>query len=235
MERAVLVTEAHTPLGAELVRLLLGRGLRVAAAVDASARAGEGGWPSDFRLKPFLSLQWNRPSAASAHVLASTIISSFGALDEALVLEPPAPATDAVHMASVDIDSAFDRLKGPAFLVRELHARFSAAGSGLLCFASLWPRAAGRAGPPLEQAGHEGFHGLAEAFLSVGAGSPLLVSGFQAFGAEPVEFAAFIDGTLEEKARKTGGRWFTLPGGQQNRPRGGPFARPAPGGQGQRS
>jgi NAD(P)-dependent dehydrogenase (short-subunit alcohol dehydrogenase family) len=217
MERAVLVTEAQSPLGASLVRLLLGRGLRVAAAVDASSRSGEGGWPADYRLKPFLSLQWNRRSPVSAHALVASALASFGGLDDALVLEPPSPQAGAGSMASADIDRALDDLKGPAFLVRELHASLSARGSGVLCFVSPWPRAADEAGPPLQQVVHEGFRGLAGALIPAGAGSPLLVSGFQAFGVEPGEFAQFIDRTLDEKARKTGGRWFTAGAGLLHR------------------
>jgi hypothetical protein len=41
--------------------------------------------------------------------------------------------------------------------------------------------------------------------------SSVLVNGFQSGGANIEEYAAFIDKTLEEKARKITGRWFTCP------------------------
>jgi NAD(P)-dependent dehydrogenase (short-subunit alcohol dehydrogenase family) len=219
MERAVLVTEAQTPVGAALVRLLLARGLRVAAAVESSARGGEGGWPADYRMKPFLSLPWNRRSPVSAHNLLAGVRSAFGSLEEALILEPPSTAADAPQWASADIEKAFDDLKGSTFLARELLAHFMAAGSGILSLASSSPRSADQAGAALEQAAREGFHGLASSLLAPRSQPRLLVNGYQAFGAEPEEFAAFIDRTLEEKGRKMGGRWFTL------QPRGGPRGR----------
>ncbi len=226
MERAILVTEAQTPLGSALVRLLLARGLRVAAAVGSPAKGGEddmragaqGGWPAEYRGKPFLSLPWNRCSPVSAHALLAGVRGSFGSLEEALILEPPAPGVEPGSWASADVDRAFDGLKGPAFLARELLAYFATVGGGVIGLASLSPRAADQAGPPLEQAAREGFHGLAASLLAPRPGAGLLVNGFQAFGAEPDEFAAFIDRTLDEKGRKMGGRWFTLAGGQVSRP-----------------
>jgi hypothetical protein len=229
MDRAVLVTEAQTPLGSAVVRLLLARGLRVAAAVDPAAGGADGGWPAEYRLKPFLSLPWNRRSTVSAHTLLAVVRGSFGSLEDALILQPPAPGVEPASWGSVDIDKAFDDLKGPAFLARELLAHFSTAGGGVLCFVSSSPRAADQAGPPLEQAVGEGFHGLAASLLAARPGAGPLVNGFLAFGAEPSEFAAFIDRTLEEKGRKMGGRWFIPSGGPLHRPSGGPLHRPSGG------
>jgi hypothetical protein len=47
------------------------------------------------------------------------------------------------------------------------------------------------------------------------AESGFFVNAFQSFGAGAEEFSQFIDKTLEEKARKISGRWFTC------QPRGG--------------
>jgi hypothetical protein len=38
-----------------------------------------------------------------------------------------------------------------------------------------------------------------------------VANGFQCGAVDPDEYAAFIDRTLEEKARKITGRWFTYP------------------------
>jgi hypothetical protein len=39
----------------------------------------------------------------------------------------------------------------------------------------------------------------------------IVANGFQSGVADPEEYAAFIDRTLEEKARKITGRWFSCP------------------------
>lgn len=210
MERAVLVTEAQTPLGRALVRMFFARGLRVAAAVDSGAGGGEAAWPAEYRAPLFLSIPWNRRSPVSAHGLLVAALNSFGSLEEALLLEPPVASADISRCASADIEKAFDDLKGAAFLARELFAHFSAAGSGVLSLASCSPRPADQAGPFLEQAVREGFHGLASSFLAAHTAAPLLVNGFQGCAASPEELAAFIDRTLDEKGRKVPGRWFVL-------------------------
>jgi len=210
METSVLVTEGHTPLGASLVRFLLGRGFRVAAAVDPAAQGADGGWPAEYRAKPFISVSWNRRSPVASHTLLRAVRDAFGSLDEALILEPAAAALELARCASADIERTFDDLKGVAFLVRELLCHFSGPG-GVLCLAGFAPRAPDQAGTALEQAVRDGFRGLASALLAGGAPGKLVVNGFQGSAADPEEYAVFIDRTLEEKARKMTGRWFTCP------------------------
>jgi hypothetical protein len=58
----------------------------------------------------------------------------------------------------------------------------------------------------------ECFRGVASALLaSAGTGPGPVVNAFQQGEAGLEEYAAFIDRTLEEKARKITGRWFTCP------------------------
>jgi hypothetical protein len=45
---------------------------------------------------------------------------------------------------------------------------------------------------------------------SPGSGA-IVANGFQCGAVDPEEYAAFIDRTLEEKARKITGRWFSCP------------------------
>ena len=205
MPRTILVTEGDTPLGAELVRLLVERGHSVAAAShpsDSGRDAGEARNP--------LVLRWNRRSPVSARSVVLSVLNAFGKLDEALILEPAAPGAAALgDVPSADIDRAFDDAKGPMLLLREVMSTFARLGAGTVCFVS-----GGTAAGPVQSAAREAFRGFAGALLS-SPGPGILANGFQAGTAGPEEYAAFIDRTLEERARRIGGRWYTVP------PRGG--------------
>jgi NAD(P)-dependent dehydrogenase (short-subunit alcohol dehydrogenase family) len=221
MGRTVLITEADTPLGAALVRLFMAKGDRVAAAVGAGAPAGEGRALAEYRAKPFVSVVWNRQSPVSARNLLLATLNAFGSLDEALILAPPAPATALEKCSTADIDRAFDDSRGTVFIARELLAHFKARGGGVLCMVGTSSHAPDQAGPAVEQALREAFHGFASALLASHATGPLILNGFQGHGTGPEEYSAFIERTLEEKARKITGRWFTC------QPRGGILGRRA--------
>jgi len=204
MPRAILVTEADSRLGAELVRLLVERGHSVAAVMDASGR----GEAAESR-NPLL-LSWNRRSPVSARSVLLSALNAFETLDEALILEPPSAVSPGlVEAASADIDRALDDAKGPLFLLREVLSTFARTGRGTLAFV-----AGGAASGPVEAATREAFRGLATAVLGA-PGPGIVANGFQPGPAPADEYAAFIDRTLEEKGRKIGGRWFPVP------PRGG--------------
>jgi len=107
----------------------------------------------------------------------------------------------------LDVDRAFDDVKGPVLVAREVLDVFLPRGSGTICFVS-----GGTAPGPVEAAAREAFHGLAAALLSSPGGPGIVANGFQGGPAAPEEYAAFIDRTLEEKARKISGRWFSPSG-----------------------
>ena len=200
MPRTILVTEADSRLGAELVRLFVERGYSVAAAMDASGR-GEA-----VESRNPLLLSWNRRSPVSARSVLLSVLNAFGSLDEAVVLEPPvAHGSTLVETASADIDRAMDDAKGPLFLLREVLGAFSRTGSGTVSLV-----AGGTATCPVESAAREAFRGLGTALLAA-PGAGVVANGFQAGPAGPDEYAAFIDRTLEEKGRKISGRWFAFP------------------------
>jgi hypothetical protein len=67
----------------------------------------------------------------------------------------------------------------------------------------------------VESAAREAFRGLAGSLLASPPNGTIVANGFQCGAPDPEEYAAFIDRTLEEKARKITGRWFSYP------PRGG--------------
>ncbi len=215
MGRIVLISEADTPLGAGLVRLFMAKGDRVAAAVGSGARAGEGSAHGERAAASFVSIAWNRRSPVSARNLLLATLNAFGGLDDALILEPPAPAAPLERCPTADIDRAFDDCRGIVFLARELLAYFKARGGGALCMVSSSPRAPDQTGSAVEQAVREAFRGFASALLASNTAGAFVLNGFQGNGTGPEEYSAFIDRTLEEKARKITGRWFSC------QPRGG--------------
>jgi NAD(P)-dependent dehydrogenase (short-subunit alcohol dehydrogenase family) len=224
MPHTILVSEGDTPLGGRLVDLLLARGARVVTTVSSAAgsRQGPGGEHGPVSAGPDgrkLVVPWNRRSPMSARTLLLDATNAFDAIDEAIVLEPPCAVATALHeMPSTDIERAFDDAKGPVFLVREVLASFMKKGSGVLCMVSLGP-----ASGPIENAVRECFRGVCSALFTAPGMRGIMVNGFQAGAVGVEDYAAFIDRTLEEKARKISGRWFTWPA------RGGLFqgARPA--------
>lgn len=153
-----------------------------------------------------LALAWNRRSPVSARTVAVSLQNAFETFDEALILEPSCTAAGPLNaVASADIERAFDDGKGTAFLAREVLAAFQGRG-GTICFVSS-PAGSG----PVESAAHEAFRGLAASVLSAPGSAAIVANGFQCGSAAPEEYAAFIDRTLDEKARKITGRWFSYP------------------------
>jgi hypothetical protein len=143
----------------------------------------------------------------SARTVVLSVLNSFETLDEALILEPACPASGPLnHVASADIERAFDDIKGTVFLSREVLASFQGRGGGVVCFVS-----GGTAAGPVESAVREAFRGMAASILAAPGSGAIVANGFQCGAVDPEEFAAFIDRTLEEKARKITGRWFSYP------------------------
>ena len=209
MAPRVLVTEGDSPLSAALARLFVSKGCAVATTTSRTGGSGEreGG--------AFLSIPWNRRSPVSAHTVLLSALNALEDLDDAFILEAPVSLTSPLHeAASADIERAFDDAKGAVFMAREVLGYLLRRGSGVLCMVSFSP--AGET-PRVVTGLREGFRGFASSLLAGHPDPPPIVNGFQANGASPEEFAAFIDRTLEEKARRISGRWFTL------QPRGGFF------------
>jgi len=217
MERIVLVSDADTPLGRELVRLFTARGHQVAALV-ADARAPE--FPGTGRRAP-LVVPWSRRSPAGARAAVLSTLNRFGVLEDAVVPgAQPSPPALPHELASVDIEGAIDLgLKGPIFLVRELLGVFLRRGQGVLSLVCFSERRDDEPGPALDQTVQEGWQGFAAGVLDAYAEKTVYINGFKAAGVGHEDAAAFIDRSLEEKARKITGRWFTL------QPRGGILGR----------
>jgi NAD(P)-dependent dehydrogenase (short-subunit alcohol dehydrogenase family) len=205
MPRTILVTEGNSPLGAALVRLLAARGYTVASTSDRPQPA-EAPAEDEAPRSP-LAVNWNRRSPVSARTVVLSVLNSFETLDEALILEPACAASGPLnHVASADIERAFDDSKGTVFLSREVLVSFQGRGGGVVCFVSGGPAAG-----PVENAVREAFRGMAASILAAPWSGSIVANGFQCGAVGPEEFAAFIDRTLEEKARKITGRWFSYP------------------------
>jgi NAD(P)-dependent dehydrogenase (short-subunit alcohol dehydrogenase family) len=204
MPRTILVTEGRSALGAALVRILSARGHAVAFTTDGTPSAD--GAPADSPL----SLSWNRRSPVSTRAVIVSLLNSLDTLDEVLVLEPPCTAAGPLErVGSADIERDFDDSKGTAFLCREVLASMQGRGQGILCFVSA--PAAGPGLGPVESAVHEAFRGFAASVMAAPGHPSIVANGFQCGTADPEGYAAFIDRTLEEKARKITGRWFSFP------------------------
>jgi len=206
MPRTILVTEGDSPLGATLIRLFRGRGYSIIATREriSAADAGESGAAG----KTILTLAWNRRSPVSAHTVLLTALNTFESIDEALILEPPVASTPRLEdTGSVDIESAMDNAKGPAFLGRELRSYFLRQTRGVLGWVSLGP-----AQGSIQGSVRECFRGLATGVLAEKSSPSLITNAFRSESNDAAEYGAFIDRTLEEKARSITGRWFTCPG-----------------------
>ncbi len=221
MQRSVLITDGDTPLGAELVRLFSARGFRVVTTTvwetarpdsgQAGAKAADPPARSTAPALGVVSIPWNRRSPVSAQNLLLSALNALGAIDEALVLDASdVPGAPVHELSAADVEKAFDfSLKPPVFLVRELLSYFMKRREGVLAFVSFCARPESDPSPALERAVREGFKGFASSILSSYPEAGFFVNAFQSFGAGPQEFAPFIEKTLEEKARKISGRWFT--------------------------
>jgi hypothetical protein len=141
----------------------------------------------------------------SARTVLLNVLNTFDAIDEVLILEPPCATNPFLHgTSSVEIEKAFDDAKGPVFLAREALAYFLGRHSGVLCMVGMGP-----ASSPLESGMRECFRGLSSSLLTANAEQGVVINGFQSGGVQMEEYVAFIEKTLEEKARKISGRWFT--------------------------
>lgn len=217
MERIVLICEADTPLGRELVRLFAAHGHQVAALVG-DARSAE--FPGTAGRAP-LVVPWSRRSPAGSRAAVLSVLNRFGVLEEAVVPGAlPSPAALPHELASLDVERALDHgLKAPIFLVRELLGVFLRRGQGVLSLVCYSERRDDDAGPALDLAVQEGWQGFAAGALEAYAEKSVFINGFKIAGTGHEEAAAFIDRSLEDKARKVTGRWFTL------QPRGGLLGR----------
>jgi NAD(P)-dependent dehydrogenase (short-subunit alcohol dehydrogenase family) len=217
MKRVVLITDAETELGEELVRLYLNNGYAVAAATgEGKSRAGAEG---------LFYVEWKRRSALSTRNLMLRVLTRFDTLDEAILLASPSlDRTLLQEVASRTIDAALDDwLKGALFLSREVLELFRKRGEGRLSLVNY--AQTGPLFPPLEAVLRGGFQSLAASLFASQSGRGVIISGFESYATRIPDFAAFIVSTWENRAEKTSGKWFRFPPGARLFSRGGALRR----------
>jgi NAD(P)-dependent dehydrogenase (short-subunit alcohol dehydrogenase family) len=207
MPRTIFITEGSSPLGSALIRLFVARGYTVATTCDAES----GDAPPAAGSRSIITVPWRRRSPVSARTAFLSVANAVDAVDEALLLEPPLgtagqPPVPLRETPSADIERAFDEAKGPLFLAREALSLFARAGGGVLCMVC-----GGAPSGPLAAGVRECFRGVTSALMAEPGGTGIVVNGFQSDGVGVEEYAAFIDRSLEEKARAISGRWFSCP------------------------
>lgn len=216
MPRVALITDAQTPLGEQLVRCYLAAGHCVAATRSNLERFESPLVSEEDRL---LLIDWNRTSPISARNVLLAVQNRFGALDEALLLQPPLLPPEALQtQASESIERAVDVwVKGTLFLVKGVLEEFVLREAGRLV---LLHRARRRPLPtPLQAALWESFRAAA---LSLAAAGPRRgvqrrrVVRFECLDAEAWEngsedFAAFVLSAMQQAGRASTGRFFRFP------------------------
>lgn len=142
----VLVTDTQTPLGFQLAKLFLNRGMNVIAAPSEQEPAKT---YDNFKKKPFLVIPWNRPSPISAKNVIMRSIHKYNGLDAAFILKPAVLKQATLQdVKSVEMEQAIDVwIKGSLFLARECYSYFASKKKGALTFISLSPQSA--SGPAL--------------------------------------------------------------------------------------
>ncbi len=205
--KAVLITDAQTPLGRELVRRYRAGGYLVAAA--ATAPVGER-IPGDREL---LSLEWNRASAVSARNTLLSTTNRFGRLDQVLLLNQPGlePGLlqDAPHGR---IDRGVDAwVKGNLYLIKGVLELFARSGGGQLGLLAATEQEQGTAFPPLEAALRGAFQAVAASLFSSNDLPTVHINGIESFAVPPREVAEFAFATFGASSPRGAGRWFRLP------------------------
>ena len=208
MNRVTLITDADTPLGAELVRRSMEKGAQVIATVSGAAptatSAGSAA-PSGITY-----LEWRRRTPLSAVNGLLQALAVHDRLDEALVLNAPAGERKLLHETpTVAVEEAVDHwVKGNLLMVREILRLFRRQKGGVLALVNHAPLVSGGTLAPLDGAVWGGFQALCGSLFASCAQEPFPLNGFESHCEQPGEFADYILETLQEKGSRVSGRWF---------------------------
>jgi NAD(P)-dependent dehydrogenase (short-subunit alcohol dehydrogenase family) len=206
----VLITDAQTPLGVQLVRRYLDGGYRVAAARSDRGRpeshlsAGE---------DTFLLIDWDRKSFISTKNLLLGALNRFDGLDEALLLLAPELEKKLLpEMAVETIDRAVDAwIKGTLFLLKGVLELFARGQRGRLALVDHVQQEAAGVLPPLDSALRASFCATASALFASNVHSGVFMNGFACRKGKTEQFADFIFQTMKERGGRVSGRWFCFP------------------------
>jgi NAD(P)-dependent dehydrogenase (short-subunit alcohol dehydrogenase family) len=205
--KAVLITDAQTPLGRELVRRYRAGGFLVAAAATSTAGEKIPGEPE------LLSLRWNRASAVSARNILLATTNRFDRLDQVVLLHQPELQRGLLQeLPHESIERSVDAwIKGCLFLVKGVLELFARSGGGHLGLLSATAQEQGTAFPPLEAALRGAFHAAAASLFSSNELPSVRINGIESFAVAPREVAEFAFATFARPASRASGRWLRLP------------------------
>ena len=213
MAKSVLITGKPAHLASELVRAALGRGDRVVAATVADKPSEDG---DEERMR---RVAWNRPSPISARSVVLEAINSFDTLDEAFILYSPEGIYAPFHESPSSKAAAVmdEALKGSLFLVRELLSYFERVRHGSLNI--VIQDSGGEFHGPIDACARGGLESFANALFTYYQNEPVECRGFVSESEQVKEFAMHILNVIDEKGRRSSGKWHRYSG------RGGLFSR----------
>ncbi len=219
MSRVTLITDADTPLGAELLRRCLERGAQVIATVSspppepakpARGTSSRAAAPQPAPPAAVAFLEWKRRTPLSAINGLLQAVDAHDRLDEAIVLNAPAGERKLLHETpTAVVEETVDHwVKGNLFLVREILRLFRRRKAGVLALVNYAPLVSGGALSPLDGAVWGGFQSLCESLFASCNEEPFVLNGFESHSEQPGEFADYILDALQEKGSRVCGRWF---------------------------
>jgi len=207
MAKNILITDADTHIGYELLKLSIKRGDSVIATTSqtedlSSYQAFEG--------KLLELVYWNRKSAPSTRNVLLKVQNTFNTLDIALVLKPSITNPEPINICKfATIEKAVDeRITGTLFLVKEILKYYIKAKKGLLSLINMYPEKPEESNF-LENTITGSFRGLSEGLCSSFKQQDIFIHRFQtAFSTDINEYADFILKTIDSKGYKVSGKHF---------------------------
>jgi NAD(P)-dependent dehydrogenase (short-subunit alcohol dehydrogenase family) len=210
MKRVVLITDASTALGDQLVRRYLSEGYGVAATISGNARIDT---PVVSEEEHLLVIEWNRKSPISAKNVLLTALNRFDRIDESLLLMAPELDQKLLQESAPEmIDRAVDTwIKGSLFLIKAVLELYGQKQVGFLGLINHIPRVPAAVPPPLESALRGSFRAAAEALFAGTGQQNVSVNGFESHSTKIEELADFIFDTMSGKSSRGAGRWHRFP------------------------
>jgi NAD(P)-dependent dehydrogenase (short-subunit alcohol dehydrogenase family) len=211
MKRVVLVSDAQTSLGEELVRQYLTAGYAVAGA--RCLEATPEGLPAAAD-EDLLLIDWDRRSPISTRNVLLSALNRYDHIDEALVLAAPELERSLLQELSYEtIERAVDTwIKGTLFLCKTVLEHFGRLSGGSLGLVRYGNQEPGGELPPLQGVLHGSFRALARSLFAGSGERNVRIRGFECSRAGAPEYAAYIVATMTGKGARLSGRWLRFSG-----------------------
>jgi NADP-dependent 3-hydroxy acid dehydrogenase YdfG len=206
----VLITDADTPVGDQLVRRYLSEGYGVGATCSAGVRIET---PLVSEEEDLLLIDWNRKSPISARNLLLTALNRFHRIDETLLVSAPQLELKLLQeTATQTIDRAVDTwIKGTLFLTKAVLDLYGRKRAGCLAFINHTAQEQAAVLPPLESALRGALTAAAEAVFASIDQPNVFVNAFESRSPKIEELADFVFDTMKNKAARSSGKWYRFP------------------------